>query len=330
MSNPLITVIIPVYNVEKYLKRCIESVLKQTYTNLEIIIINDGSTDKSKNICDNYELLDIRVKVIHQRNAGVSYSRNKGLDIAKGDYIMFVDGDDYIKKDMIENLYIEINNNNNISYVACGYINENKKLNQNMVIPSKKYFMTGKEALYTYFNQSKFEMNYCNVWGKLYNKDIFKSLRFKNVNFEDFLIMPYILLQCKNIVYLPYAGYYYSYNYQSITNNDDVIHQEKLYIDTLDILEEHLHFYKQERYKNMYVITEIRLIEKILNHCLIGTIPFNSTRKSKILVCEHLLSFFKNYNGLTLKVVALMYIFLGNKITRYIYKLFRLTNKNND
>ena len=103
--KPLISVIVPIYNVEKYLPQCIESILRQTYTNLEIILVDDGSPDSCPQICDDYAAKDSRIKVIHQANSGVSAARNSGLKIAKGKYIGFIDGDDYIEPDMYEYLY---------------------------------------------------------------------------------------------------------------------------------------------------------------------------------------------------------------------------------
>ena len=102
--NPLISFIIPVYNVEKYLAQCIESVLVQSHDNIEIILVDDGSTDKSGEICDNFSKTDNRVRVIHQENRGASAARNAGLGIAKGNYIAFIDSDDYVSPSMAEKL----------------------------------------------------------------------------------------------------------------------------------------------------------------------------------------------------------------------------------
>ena len=100
-----ISIIIPVYNAEKYLAQCIESIIKQTYSNLEIIIINDGSTDRSLEICNFYKENDQRIVVFNQNNSGVSVARNKGLDISNGEFIMFVDADDWLNADFVESLY---------------------------------------------------------------------------------------------------------------------------------------------------------------------------------------------------------------------------------
>lgn len=110
-ENPKITVIIPIYNVERFVKKCIESVLNQTYFNLEVILIDDGSTDNSGDICDYFEKKDKRVRVLHKKNSGVSSARNDGIDISTGKYICFVDGDDYVSEDYVEYLFKLINLN---------------------------------------------------------------------------------------------------------------------------------------------------------------------------------------------------------------------------
>ena len=116
----LITIIVPIYNVEKYLRECIESICRQTYRNIEIILINDGSNDNSAKICDEYKEKDSRIKVIHKENGGVSSARNKGLEIAKGAYITFVDGDDYIDEKYCEKLLKNLKENN-VECVLCGF-----------------------------------------------------------------------------------------------------------------------------------------------------------------------------------------------------------------
>ena len=116
--NPQISVIVPIYNVEKYLAKCIDSIINQTLTNIEIILVNDGSTDNSRKIIDKYDKKDSRIKVIHKKNGGQGSARNAGLDIAKGEYIGFVDSDDWIDSNMYENLYnAAISNNADI--VVC-------------------------------------------------------------------------------------------------------------------------------------------------------------------------------------------------------------------
>ena len=108
----MISIIIPIYNVEKYLEKCLDSILNQTYKNLEIILIDDGSTDNSPNICNSYCEKDKRIKIIHKNNEGVSSARNKGIELSKGKYIVFIDSDDYVSNEHIEVLYDCIISNN--------------------------------------------------------------------------------------------------------------------------------------------------------------------------------------------------------------------------
>ena len=114
----LVSIIVPVYNVEKYLERCIDSLVNQTLKDIEIILVDDGSTDDSGNICDKYAKKDKRIKVIHKENGGLSDARNIGLSIANGRYLQFVDSDDFIHKQMIEILYNTIINNNEVANVT--------------------------------------------------------------------------------------------------------------------------------------------------------------------------------------------------------------------
>ena len=128
MSKPLITVIVPIYHVEKYLHRCVDSILNQTYENLEIILVDDGSGDACSSICDEYAGRDSRIVVIHKENGGLSDARNAGIEIAKGQYLAFVDSDDYIHKDMYKILMKEIlESNAEVSICSYKYVYDNKE-----------------------------------------------------------------------------------------------------------------------------------------------------------------------------------------------------------
>lgn len=119
-NEAIVSIIIPVYNAKKYLANTLDSVIKQTYKNLEIILVNDGSTDNSKDICESYAKIDKRIKVINKENGGVSSARNYGLALAKGEYISFIDSDDFLVTDMIETLVNDIQNTN-AEIAVCGY-----------------------------------------------------------------------------------------------------------------------------------------------------------------------------------------------------------------
>ncbi|SDN05472.1 glycosyltransferase family 2 protein [Bacillus sp. OK048] len=140
--NPLISIIIPVYNVEEYLDRCFESVKKQTYNNLEIIFVNDGSPDNCGPMCDKYANEDNRVKVVHKNNEGLGFARNSGLDVASGDYVAFVDSDDFVAADYIEKLYDAITRND-ADTAICGivrYFNNEKQIAKSICEREKIYF----------------------------------------------------------------------------------------------------------------------------------------------------------------------------------------------
>jgi glycosyltransferase involved in cell wall biosynthesis len=154
--KPKISIIVPVYNVEKYIHRCIDSILAQTFSDFELILINDGSTDKSGSICDNYAKEDSRIKVIHIKNGGVSKARNKGITIAKGDYLMFCDSDDFVERHWCSLLYKAISQGGNVLPVSgVRVVNNIRKQNsetikafpQRMSIKKGKYFETYKQGL---------------------------------------------------------------------------------------------------------------------------------------------------------------------------------------
>ncbi len=173
MDKDLISIIVPVYNVIKYLRHCIESIVNQTYTNLEIILVDDGSNDESEKVCDEYKNKDSRIIVIHQENRGLSAARNAGLDICKGKYISFVDSDDYIEPDFIECLYSSIIENSvKVSMCNINYVDENSQ-----IIGTEKWdnidIMSGRDIL----KQNK-DFIHSVVCNKLYSIEIWKDLRF--------------------------------------------------------------------------------------------------------------------------------------------------------
>lgn len=175
----LVTIIIPVYNVEEYLEQCIESVCAQTYKNLEIILVDDGSTDKSAQICDRYALDDKRIKVIHQKNKGLSAARNKGLENAAGKYISFIDSDDAVALNYIETLYILIKKSG-AQISACAYTRDISRLNT-LAFPD--FNISSKKLLKKW--HGKYKKIETVVWNKLYDRMIFKQTGPKNEFFDN-------------------------------------------------------------------------------------------------------------------------------------------------
>ncbi len=204
MSTPLISVIIPVYNVEKYLHKCVDSVLAQTYTNLEIILVDDGSTDASGQICDEYVAKESRIKVIHKPNGGVSSARNAGLEIAQGQYIGFVDGDDYIELSMYQILLDSILQNH--SEIARCEMYGWQSIMKNEWCGSAPQAM---ELFYPYIY----------ICLSLINRKIIKNIRFDETITlgEDMKFYFEIVSQAQHISYIPSSQYHYVINSQSAT-----------------------------------------------------------------------------------------------------------------
>lgn len=199
-ESKLVSVIIPVYNVERYLKKCIDSILNQTYKNLEIILVDDGSTDCSSKICDEYAKNDTRILVIHKVNGGQSEARNIGISESKGEYIFFVDSDDYIEYNAIETM-LEIAENKNVDMVIADIYSVNEK---------GEILNEGK-GQYTFQNESLFsaeeaaqafaELDW-GPWNKLYKRSVHKNIYFpKGKIHEDEAIMFQLFERCDKIVY---------------------------------------------------------------------------------------------------------------------------------
>ncbi|MBQ7593529.1 MAG: glycosyltransferase [Synergistaceae bacterium] len=182
---PLISVVVPVYNAEKYLSQCIESITSQTYRNLEIILVDDGSTDKSGAICDDYAEKDKRVKVIHKVNEGNSAARNTGLDLAKGEIIATVDDDDFLAPEMYEKLYkLLVENNADMSMCEFMYYHGSEDINSASEKTYPVEIINGEEFLYRLVMPG-FSGAYLRIWNKLYKAELFKNVRFQPGNKHD-------------------------------------------------------------------------------------------------------------------------------------------------
>lgn len=192
-----ISVIVPIYNTEEYLDRVISSLINQTYKNIEIILIDDGSTDNSGIMCDKYSEKDGRIKVIHQKNKGVSEARNKGLKVASGTYIGFVDSDDYIKCDMYEILYNNLKETES-DISACGYFVFKDDLPK-FDDKSRIKIYSKDDALKDIITDGALT-NF--LWNKLFKKEIFKNIKFpKGKIYEDMYVMPKIICNTYKICF---------------------------------------------------------------------------------------------------------------------------------
>jgi len=208
--DELISIIVPVYNVEKYLNKCLDSIMTQTYKNLEIILVDDGSTDNSGMICDEYSRKDNRIKVIHKANGGVSDARNKGLEIASGDFIGFVDSDDWIDCDMYKFLYEGIKTYN-ADISICGHYDVCYNEILHITHVKKTIIYNRCEAIEELVNDNTFR---CYLWNKLFKKNLFNKIKFP-IEFpivrtnEDKAVMYKLFDQANTIVYLHNVLYFY-------------------------------------------------------------------------------------------------------------------------
>ena len=251
MKDKLVSVIVPVYNVEKYINRCIESILFQSYSNIEIILIDDGSTDNSGNICDLYKKKDKRIIVIHKKNGGLSDARNCGLKKMSGDYVMFVDSDDYIDANMISFLMNDmLINDSDISICSYYYINEHKK--EKPTFKQNKFVSKKPDLFYNLYNEySGITVSSCM---KLYKSSIFKNLKFtKGVIHEDEIIVLDILKKINKISYNLEPLYYYELREGSITRKFDI---RKL--DVLPYMDKRIEYFKQIKCNQLVQMTEYK------------------------------------------------------------------------
>ena len=204
---PLISVIVPVYKVEKYLNQCIESVLAQTYQNLEIILVDDGSPDRSGEICEEYAKKDTRIRVLHKSNGGLSTARNTGLQIISGAYIAFLDSDDYLAPDMYETLYRELIEND-ADIAVCGFVKifEDGHTEIENAFEKKELF-SGKELLDVFLVDDKIGSQSCN---KLFNAKLFSGVEYPEGRiYEDLAIMHEVFHRANSVVCLAENKYYY-------------------------------------------------------------------------------------------------------------------------
>lgn len=241
-KEELISVIIPIFNVEKYLGACIDSILAQTYTNLEILLIDDGSTDNSGNICDMYANMDERIRVFHQQNQGIASVRNRGVDEAKGVYIFWIDSDDYVSTTIIQELY-DLLVKTDADMSICSYVQGSErdyvfKQNSEYRVESFDY----KKGLELIYESHKFSFIMAASWAKIIKKSLYEGLRYPDGKiFEDIYMSHRLISKCKRITYTSKEMYYYYQWPESILG-------KKLYkakLDYLGAFEERIHFFHE-------------------------------------------------------------------------------------
>lgn len=278
-EKDLITIIIPVYNVEEYIGRCLESARNQTYHNLEILVIDDGTEDDSSRIAEEYAQKDERIRVIHQENAGLSGARNTGIEEACGEWILFVDSDDEMVPDSVETLYhAAIANHTKMSmggYYQCSHYKDGERMKE-MHIPTGVY---KQEELIKYFLTIGKNQEY--IWTKLFHRSIWEEIRFpKGKVYEDIFTMPLVLQKAQSCVMIDHLVYKYHIRIGSISMGKNLEKQ----FDGLDAR------LAQKKFMEQYYPDDTKYVEDlILETCcwLFGKVE-QAGKKENILLWQRL------------------------------------------
>lgn len=306
---PKVSIIVPVYNVENYLIQCIDSVLNQTLKDFELILINDGSTDNSLTICKKYQSTDKRIILLDQANQGSSVARNNGLNIARGQYISFIDSDDYIDenflKDNIELLELE-----NADMILFGYFEISKKELREQLYSNLK---STKDIIEGLFKRKVIPA----PWNKIYKREIFNDLRFKEgIRHQDFYILPFIVDKCKKIAYNNKAYYYYNIsNDKSVTNT--IKKAESNYIQFLSLIN-FIEIAKKNNWKRLAAYDFRLLIKQAIK-----LYYYKKNMKKDSYIKEVIKKYSKETwlkNGLSIRYRVLLWDYLHMNIFTYWYK----------
>lgn len=287
-SEELISVIVPVYKVEKYLDKCIQSIVEQTYQNLEIILVDDGSPDICPGICDEWGMKDSRIKVIHKENGGLSSARNAGMAVAKGEYIGFVDSDDYIENNMYEKLYTIIKTEE-ADLAICNFdiVTERGELIENGLLIKDEVF-SGKVGLEKLMQERGWY--YVTAWNKLYSRKIVEEMKFPVGKIhEDEFFVHRVFGKCSKIVSISQGLYKYVQRQGSIMNATKGIKK----LDVIEAFCDRIMFYKEHNMEeialNFLPVLKQTYVDKRLD--LFGVY----TRKKRLRIKEIDKLFYKVY-----------------------------------
>ncbi|MBR2528248.1 MAG: glycosyltransferase family 2 protein [Blautia sp.] len=273
----MISIIVPVYNVEKYLSRCITSILAQTYEDFELILVDDGSTDSSGRICDEYEEKDSRIRVFHKENGGLSDARNFGLARMNGDYFCFVDSDDYVGINYLKVMMDMLAHHDaDISIIKMTPVYDDEPVEEKS--SDKYHVMDGKTAFYELVRTGLIGWN---AWGKLMQKKLANDKMFpKGYYYEDLFTMPYLLEKSRLIVYSETVEYFYR------QRQDSIMHVVTM--DRMEMWEEGMKIllsFTSENYpeclKYVYALTVNGLFDNFLDNLLYSNIYLAASRHTR-------------------------------------------------
>lgn len=224
----LVSIVVPVYNVEKYLKKSIESILNQTYKNIEILLVDDGSTDSSGKICDSFSKVDPRIRVFHKANGGLSDARNFGIEQMRGQYVAFIDSDDYISNDFVWKLYSSIKNNDSeVSICSFSLVDEKGEKIKDELLDSGEVCLPGKQILEKVLTADGYR--YVVAWNKLYRSTLFEKFQFKigKLYEDEFLNYP-LFWECQKVSIVEEPLYLYVQREGSIVQSNMTLEKIKM------------------------------------------------------------------------------------------------------
>lgn len=318
---PIISIIVPVYNVEKYLPKCIHSILKQTFTDYELILVNDGSTDQSGDICNQFAELDNRIIVIHKKNEGLSSARNAGIDIARGMFLSFVDSDDYIQEDMHEFLYsILIREDADLAMCSLYNCYYGKKIKKN---PTYYNVVNTKDAIRILFESEFISVNSV---GKLYKKSLFNKVRFPmGKQAEDAFVIVEILIQCQKIAISSEQKYYYWHRNNSITT-------KKFNKKDFDVIKAYIKNYKiiANKFPDLKTVAKMRICWAyffVLDKMIL--IPSNDEIKVvRNFLIKHRIFILKNHSFTFMRKISMLALMCDYRLYQTLLVINNIKNRN--
>lgn len=259
-QNDLISIIIPVYKVEEYIDECVNSLINQTYKNIEIILVDDGSPDSCGDICEKYKEMDSRIVVLHKKNGGLSDARNAGMQIANGNYFVFVDSDDYVSNKYVEILYNALNKDNAdiaVAEMIKFYDNDNPEEFIESEEPDVILY-SSRDIMNLYFTDKAATMT--SAWGKIYKRNLFNEIQYpKGKLHEDEFTTYKLMHKAEKIAYVNIPLYFYRQRNNSIINSKYNVRR----LDVLDAYKERLDFFK-EFYSEIYSIASAHYLNRLL------------------------------------------------------------------
>lgn len=322
-ENELISIVVPVYKVEKYLDDCIVSIINQTYRNIEIILVDDGSPDNCGEICDRYAKSDNRIQVIHKENGGLSDARNAGIDVASGKFIAFVDSDDYIEKEYIEYLYNAIKQNN-VDIAQCGINKVDEEKNLIEKIKQQEKVITPEEDMQDLYDRSKWE----NIvtWNKLYLKSLFDDCRFpKGKIHEDEFTTYKLLFKTNKIAIIDNTLYNYRINPNSIMQRNYNVKR----LHAIQAMQERLKFFEDSNNKELYNKTLITLLYVIRDRYVnVRAYMEDSKQLQKDLIKLYKETYKKEVNSKKFRITERMKLKLFYMMPDVYYILIRVLKRN--